>query len=452
MEIKGLLYLYILFVTFISFVSYKKGIFLIWLSFLFIPTIILETPIVWYFSVETIIMLVSVLLELIHEERRQIWGHFFSNNQKAIVLLLFLYVVITLFSETVPLPYQIACFFSEIVMLLFALQTFLTLQNEQKIANTFIFFISCAVIFNALYCVFFEIYLGVNPAGMPLYILLGVDDNQFIVDMIDSERGDMSFRAQTIYRHPLSLGQYLLAFLPLFLTKGKTFIKLVFVSLICCLIVLSGTRGAMVPMALVLIFGFMKNVTFSFKKVLLFLFAVVLVVSLIPDKEWKKITEKVDPFVTSLQFWDDEKQKENEIHGSTMEMRIDQFSAAIEEIEGNPLFGRGYGYREYWQTKHNGLHPDLLGYESILIYYLVERGWIGLLFFFVMVFYIYKMFRRTSSNSYLIKLVILSFLLSITMTGIRPLSFLMVCLSCSIICGVSDKHELMLEQYNRNKV
>ena len=439
MAIKGLLYLYVLFVASVSLLSYKKGIYLIWISFLFIPTIILEQWIKLSIPMEVILMIGSVVSEFRFKERRVIWSEFFVQNKKAIIAYFFVSLVIVFFSQTVPLGIQFRNFLTEVAMLLFSLQTFLLLKDNERPAKTLRIMLCCAVIFNMVYCLFFEVLIGVNPAGMPLYIVLGIGDNEFITDMIDSERGGLGFRAQTIYRHSLSLGQYMLAILPLFLMKGKLFLKYVFVLLVCSLIVLSGSRSAMAPMLLILFLGEMNNFKVHFRKFVLLVFTLIVSLSFISDKEWKKFNKEIEPFVASLAFWDDQKQYENKIDGSSMELRFNQFDAALIEIADNPFFGRGYGYREYYMIRHNDLHPELLGFESVLLLQLVERGWLGLLLYFIMIYYIYKLFSRSLMDKMTIRLVLLGFMLSIVMTGVRPLSLLFVCLSCSIAYATSQR-------------
>lgn len=441
MGIRGLFYFYILFVASVSLVSYKKGIYLIWLTLLFIPTIILEQWIKLGMPMMTVLMFSSVIMELRLVERRSLWRDFFSDNQKAILAYLFIALVIIFLSQTVPILEQFRCLCCEIAMLLFALQTFIMVRNDIQTASALRNIVCWAVVYNLAFCIIFEMMIGINPAGMPLYIILGVDDNEFITDMIDSERGNMSFRAQTVYRHALSLGQYLLVILPLFLTKGKLMVKFAFVMIICFLIVVSGSRGAMVPMVLVVLLSIKKIVGKDLRNFFLFVAAMVIAISFIPKKQMKKINREIEPIVASLQFWDDSKREFNDIGGSSMELRLDQFDAALVEIEDNPVFGRGYGYRDYYITIHNALHPDLLGFESVFLLYLVERGWLGLLFFFIMVYYIYKIYGKEMSDKFTIRLIFGGYLLSIIMTGVRPLTLLFVCLSCSIVYGLSQKQE-----------
>lgn len=441
MAIERILYLYLLLVVSVSLVSYKKGIYLIWLTILFVPTIILEQIIKMRLSMLTILLLCSVFSELRFSDRRTAWKEFLSNSQNAIILYLFIAFTIVFLSQTVPLKVQFIRVVEEIAMLLFALQTYFLANKEDKSALTLKLIICFAVIFNVIYCIYFEIIVGVNPAGMPLYFLLGEDDNDFIVDAIESERGGLDFRAQTVYRHPLSLGQYMLVLLPLFLMKGKHIFNLLISLLICLLIIVSGSRGAIAPMVLVLFISLIKSSHLNLRKTIAFIAIISAIIIVIPNKQGKKFLKEVEPFVASLAFWDDQKQKDNDMGGSSMEMRFDQFDAALDEIDENPFFGRGYGYRDYYIFMHNDLHPDLLGFESVLLLYLVERGWLGLIFFFIMAFYIYKLFREDTSDKTIIFLVFLGYILSIIMTGVRPLTLLFVCLSCSTACGLSSKNE-----------
>ena len=447
---KGFLILYILFVASVSLMSYKKGIYLVWLTLLFVPTIILEQKVGMNIILETFLMLGSVISELRFIERKNLWKQFASDNQKAILAYLFVSLLIVLLSQTVPVKTQLRTLLTEIAILMFSLQTFVLVKFDERCAIVLKRIVCCAIVFNVVYCVFFEMMVGVNPAGMPLYILLGVDDNQFITDMIETERGGLGFRAQTVYRHPLSLGQYMLVLLPLFFVRGNHYLKLFFVFLVCFLIVVSGSRGAMAPMIIVLFLSFRSNIGAHLRKFALFLVSVAVAISFVPEKQWKQIKRDIEPFVASLQFWDDQKQYENKIDGSSMEMRFNQFDAALSEISDNPLFGRGYSYRDFYIFKHNALHPDLLGFESVFLLHLVERGWIGLLFFFMIVYYLYKLFVNDMPDRTIFKYVFLGYLLSIIMTGIRPLTLLFVCLSCSIIYGTI--HERRIDIVNQEPV
>ena len=443
MSIKLLLYLYILFVASVSILSYKKGCYLVWLTVLLFPPIILymETKIKIPFI--HVLMLTSVLLELRYYKNRLLYGGFIVQHQKAIFFYFTFTLCIVLMSQTVPILTQFKLFINEIIILLFALQTFLIVTNNRTVAVVLLIMVCCIILFNFLYFLYFEMYLGMNPAGKPLYMALNITDNDFLVDMIDSERGIMDFRAQTVYGHPLSLGQYMLILLPVFFLRNNN-IKLVLMGMALILIIASGTRGALVPSILILIIGLIRSTHHLFLKTIIGITIIIVGLSIMPTRTWKIINEQAEPFAAGLMFWDENKQTETNIGGSSMSMRFDQWEAAQDEISNNPLMGRGLGYREWWQTKHNGLHPSLLGYESLLIYYLVERGWLGLILFFLMTFYIYFVFKKKTSTPYILKLIFVGYVISIIMTGVRPFSFLLVCLASSIVCGIYPKQRNLL--------
>jgi hypothetical protein len=355
----------------------------------------------------------------------------------AIIVYLSFSLMAIMLSSTTPIGTQIRLMLAEVIIMLFSIQTYLLFKVNPPACKVMLTILGGVFLFNVFYCVFFEIILRVNPAGLPLYILLDVDDNDFLMDMIDTERGTMDFRLQSVYGHPNSLGQYLVVLFPLLFMKTKINYRWLLIIIVCTLIFFTGSRSAIVPMVLVLILNLRYDVSSLVRKTFLLLVIGVFSIALLPDRQWKNINDMVGPFVTILQFWDDEKQANSDIEGSTMEMRFNQFDAANKEIENNPFFGQGLGYREYWQAKHNSLHPDLLGYESILIYYLVERGWLGLFFFFLLLYYIYRnIFIKSTYERKTILIIFSSYLLSLVMIGVRPLSFLFVCLASSMVCGL----------------
>lgn len=439
MAIKGLLYIYILFVAVVSVFSFKRAIYLIWITVLLLPPIVLLTGIKLHLSFITILMLGAFVSEILFSKGFKHYKSFWVRHQRAILLYFIISISIAVFSQTVPVTYQLRRLFAEIAMLIFALQTFLLVKKEQNASKVLMWIVIGVVIFNVLYCGFFELYLGVNPAGEPLYLVLGIDDQEFLVDMIDQERGGLSLRAQTVYGHPLSLGQYMLVLLPIFMAGERTFGKFLVLLSMIMLTVLSGSRGAIAPIVLVTLLGLRFSFYRLIPKFLLLISALLLIMLIVPERNLNKLEKGMEPYVVGLMFWDDQKQRENDMGGSSMEMRFNQFDAALKEISANPVFGRGYGYREYWQNMHKGIHPDLMGYESVLVYYLVERGLIGLVFFFIMAFYMLKLFIQETTAKRFVKLIYLGWILSIVMTGVRPLTLLFVCFSSSLLCGLYPK-------------
>lgn len=437
MVIKLILIIYILFVSVVSFMSHKKGILLVWLTFLVMPTVLLHWGVVMRMSFQNILMVISIfsVMRILYHDA--VFRQFVSNNTISILIYLTVMLIVTLFSDTVPISIVLRRWLNEIIMLIFGIFTFLIIKDCKALSRQLLMMVYGIIVFHALYCFLFEIILRINPAGSPLYYALGQQDNEFLVDMIDFERGFKGFRAQTLFGHALSLGQYMLILTPLLFVEVRVRFKFLFILLTSLLVVLSGTRGAIVPLFFVLIIGFARNGIKLNKYILISILALPFIFSLMPKRQMRILNQQTEGVVAGMMFWDDNIQKRYDIRGSSMELREYQFKAATEEIKENPLFGRGMGYREFWQKQHgNFVHPKLLGYESVILYYLVERGCVGLIFFFVVTGYLWKFFRKSTIDKISIDIIFISYLASIMMTGIRPLSFLLVFLSSSILCGI----------------
>ena len=187
MSIIGFLYLYILLVLSVSIVSYKRGIYLIWITLLMFPPILLQYGIKLNLSFITILMICSFFSEMRFAKSRAYYSSFITENQKAIILYLLVSFFILFMSQTVPVGIQLSRLFDELVMMLFALQTYLLVKENEEVPKNLMWIICGIVIFNIIYCVFFEVCLRVNPAGLPLYLLMGVDESEFIVDMAETE-------------------------------------------------------------------------------------------------------------------------------------------------------------------------------------------------------------------------------------------------------------------------
>lgn len=93
--------------------------------------------------------------------------------------------------------------------------------------------------------------------------------------------------------------------------------------------------------------------------------------------------------ISSIAFWDTEKQSQMDIKGSSMEMRLEQFDVAT-KIAFKNLGGEGYGYKLYSLQHYSQYNSDLYGLESFVIRELVEKGWLGLICFLWMFYLLYS--------------------------------------------------------------
>lgn len=93
---------------------------------------------------------------------------------------------------------------------------------------------------------------------------------------------------------------------------------------------------------------------------------------------------------SSLFFWDDKLVEKNDVGGSTMELRINQFFYPWVEINNNILFGHGFGWTGTFLRETGNIHPILYGFESIFSQVICEGGIIGSILWVWLFFKSYK--------------------------------------------------------------
>ena len=419
------IYLTIYFIIFalLSLKSYKLSISMICMTILLCPSI-LANKIIDY------MILFSLISSFLNAKQWSCLYCFIIQHKIALGIYCLVSFCIIFFSEIVPFTNQFHTFRGNFLKIILVIEIFLLCKGDYNYSKSLLLLICICVMSNVVYSVIFEIVLRMNPAGLPLYILLGVDNDEFLVDMIDSGRGMFDFRLQSVYGHPLSYGQYFLVLAPVLLLLNNRIAKILLIACVGVIIFLTGTRGAIAPFALLIMFFMIEHLR---KMNYLFVFIVVLLASV------ATIVVLADDDLKFDMFWSDKSMASKNYRGSSWEMRLYQMDAAFDEIDANPMFGKGYGYREFFQKKFGGSHPKLLGYESVLLLHLVERGYIGLVFFFITIYYVYCLFKGNTQKTSMIVYVLFAYCSSIILTGVRPLSFLFVGLSCSIICGLMPK-------------
>lgn len=87
----------------------------------------------------------------------------------------------------------------------------------------------------------------------------------------------------------------------------------------------------------------------------------------------------------------------SKINGSSIRMRMSQYYAVLYETKGNEWFGLGDGYWNHLYTEDRRSVGDLLGVESVILVYLLERGIIGVIlwaFFYTIIFRYFRKNRR----------------------------------------------------------
>jgi len=428
---------YCILLTVLCLFSYRKGLMMYWASILLVPTAILNNPIgIGYFR--TLSAMLVTVFALMDEDCRSWMFSFMRQHATLLTAFMTCYILLIFSAETVPVPTQMWNVLQQIWVFVIIFITFFAVKDDPVFTRRLAGCAGCCLLINIAYCLVFEIILRFNPAGLPLYRFLSAHN---ATDMINYARGIASFRLQSVFGHPLSLGQYMLIIYPVLFLYHKlgrfSILTGITLILVPAIIFLTGTRGAIIPLLLLLPVLY----SVSLKRIVYgttILLALVLTYYVLPVNRQQTIAESAGMITDGLQFWSIDKQKKAGIVGSTFDGRIMQMNAAVDEISSNPLTGRGFGYREWYQRKHNHVHPELQGYESIALLYLVEGGIVGLLMYLAVIFCLYRFFiGQTECFRRFISLTFGCFITSVFIIGDRPLSLLIAGLCSALICGLA---------------
>lgn len=99
----------------------------------------------------------------------------------------------------------------------------------------------------------------------------------------------------------------------------------------------------------------------------------------------------------------------NSVKGSSISMRLEQLVAAIDEIKGVELVGKGFGWTNYYLST-NQSHPILLSFESLIFIVLCNSGIIGIfiwIIFFILLFRIQRNILKSKQDIFLMDTIII---------------------------------------------
>lgn len=228
------------------------------------------------------------------------------------------------------------------------------------------------------------------------------------------------FRVNSTFLNPFDYGFMCIA-LALFYSYAfqKKIIKkkIYYFSLLACAfgVVACGSRTTiLVAMIAGLVYVFCA---FQLGKKIKLLF-VVFFISIIGYLTIPAVAEKVDFAMSAFD-------ENSDVGGSSMEGRTAQYAAVFYHIKDSPLFGKGYMYFTidlgWGKGKDYIVDKDLFGLEGVAMNYLLERGFVGyvfyLLFYIILFVYLIKN-RRKGKNEFALGVSILAaYLAYANMTG-----------------------------------
>lgn len=86
------------------------------------------------------------------------------------------------------------------------------------------------------------------------------------------------------------------------------------------------------------------------------------------------------------------------VSGSSISMRLNQLQGSLDEISGDELVGKGYGWTGFYLSSY-GVHPVILAFESLIFMVLCNSGFLGLMVWILFFFLLFQVNRKIL-NSY----------------------------------------------------
>jgi len=306
---------------------------------------------------------------------------------------LFLYIAqlfIIPFHDDVPYAMQLDMFrsdFMRTIILPFVMMNIM-FKNTSAI-SLFSKVLVITIIIAVCYSLFLTTTGGLNPYLMSILPLNGGEFNSRYAAAEDG--GRLFGRISGVFNHPMTNGIFLcLSFLFVFfnisykkISKHKFLILLLLITFIAVFII--GVRTAIV--ALFVGFFIFLLLEKKFKITLIGFFSIAILLLILYQ------IPGTDVYVSSILD-----PQSSDVSGSSLDMRYEQLAGCFHEIRNNPVFGKGLGWTYYYSST-KGLHPTMLAFESLLIVVLCNNGFIGLIIWFLAIYFYVKLINNSFSKT-----------------------------------------------------
>ena len=263
----------------------------------------------------------------------------------------------------------------------------------------------------------FNYLVGFNPYIILVNMLAGADD---MTEAFQNEaRGFIQGRISSTFIHPLELGQYtVITFSYLLFSRLKInkIVKTLILLLMIIMILLCGSRSAMIPLFFVLALYIYSNL----KKKIVYILPAILIVFIAFSLMGKDNKSTIQGF---LFFWNEDYAANAGIKGSQNSERFAKFDNALYMVRDNILFGRGQGFIRY----HGHDYPEMAGYESLVLQTIVDGGVFGLIVYLLFYISLYRfMIKRAEDTLSKIRChsFCLAYLMNIFFTGMQGVIFI----------------------------
>lgn len=294
----------------------------------------------------------------------------------------------SIFSQVYQL---IVSFSTEFLLLIIAYNIY---DSKEKIDR----FVKILTISFLIMCIY-GLYTYIIKSN-PYYIFISKHftlTNEHFEKGLTLSRGQLEGRIQSFMKHTITYSGYLMLF-TIFITnyyrKSNFQLYYLILPLLLINIVLTGTKSAIIPLVIYLVFLiFTENETQNKVKLL---FSVLVISVLIVN--YSNTAQEI--ILSSIFFWDtDTMEMLGTNTGSTFEFKINQFHALFQFLENKTIvFGNGIGFISNYYINY-GFHPVLKGFESLFIKILVESGLFGLIPWSILYYSLYKLLLNKKSKN-----------------------------------------------------
>ena len=227
--------------------------------------------------------------------------------------------------------------------------------------------IACIFIVSS-YGLFLTAIPGINP-----YIILVSEANgaEFNEAYALAEGGGRLFgRISSVFAHPMLFGLFLgLSMIYVFYNRRQLplYVFVILFSIMGLDILFCGVRSAIGGIIIAMTFYFVQSQAYK-------LMYITIIVGLIGYQVVLTIPD-LSAYIGSIT---DINNQQNDVHGSSIDMRLEQFQGCLKEIQNCFVFGKGFGWIGYYKELH-GYHPVILAFESLIYVVLCNSGLIGVI-------------------------------------------------------------------------
>lgn len=289
---------------------------------------------------------------------------------RAFIVFYILILLVIPFTNGISADYQIDRWRGMIMLNLFVP---IAMWNMRCMKDAYVPLRICiivTIIISCVYGLFLTTMGGINPYAMIFYALNGED---YLYEWFGA--GTRLFgRISSVFTHPMSYGMFLgctLIYIYHLRDKISKYLYYGLMTLILINILICGVRSLLFASLITFIFFF---IACGKIKIILGLSLVASVIALVVV-----LTPELYEYFNAVSDVSDQ----NEIGGSSLDMRLSQLDGCFREIKDCFLVGKGHMWHEYYLVKFEE-HPVIFGFESLLFIIICDYGMFGFFIYGIM--------------------------------------------------------------------